>query len=350
MGVVYKNLLKPLFFRLDPERAHEAAITSLKTLQSVPGLVRVLSALNQLPRSVAQPVEAFGIAFPNRVGLAAGFDKNAVCWQAFAAFGFGHVEVGTVTRKAQPGNPKPRLFRYPEHEAVLNRMGFNNEGAQAVAARLARQPRPGQRSIPLGVNIGKSKVTPLDEAVEDYLASFALLADHADYLVVNVSSPNTPDLRRLQEGARLRELLGELVAANAAREKAKSGSRKPILLKIAPDLSVGELADILQILHDLNLDGIIATNTTMAREGPFTDLGEAGGISGKPVCEMSTQMISRIARLTEGKLPIIGVGGISSPDTAMQKLDAGATLVQLYSGMIYEGPLLGKRVARALAS
>lgn len=348
MGAVYKNLLKPLFFKLDPERAHEVAVDGLRVMRSIPGLVRLMGAFNQLP-SAAKPVEAFGVTFPNRIGLAAGFDKNAVCWQALEAYGFGHVEIGTVTHKAQPGNPKPRLFRFPEHEAVLNRMGFNNHGAQSIAARLEKQPGPGERRIPLGVNIGKSKVTPLDKAVEDYLASFALLADFADYVVVNVSSPNTPDLRKLQEEDRLRELLAELVIANAAREELHPGSRKPILLKIAPDLTEGQVDDIIQILHDLKLDGIIATNTTMAREGPFKELNEPGGISGKPIGDMSTQMIARISKVTEGKLPIIGVGGIYNADTAARKLDAGATLVQVYSGMIYEGPLLAKRVARALA-
>lgn len=348
MGAVYKNLLKPLFFRLDPERAHEVTIDALRVLRAIPGVVDFLGGFNQLPH-YAKPVEAFGVTFPNRIGLAAGFDKNAVCWEAFEAFGFGHVEIGTVTCKAQPGNPKPRLFRFPEHDAVLNRMGFNNNGAQAVAARLAGQPGPGERGIPLGVNIGKSKVTPLDDAVDDYLTSFALLADFADYVVINVSSPNTPDLRKLQEGDRLRELLGELVAANNARETARAGTRKPILLKIAPDLSDGELNDIIQILHDLKLDGIIATNTTMAREGPFKDINEAGGISGKPICDLSTRMISEISRLTDGKLPIVGVGGITDPDTAARKIDAGATIVQVYSGMIFEGPLLAKRVAVHLA-
>ncbi len=348
MGAVYKNLLKPLFFKLDPERAHEVTVDSLRVLRAIPGLAHLMGAFNQLP-SAAKPVEAFGVKFPNRIGLAAGFDKNAVCWEAFEAFGFGHVEIGTVTHKAQPGNPKPRLFRYPEHDAVLNRMGFNNHGAQSVAARLAGQPGPGERRIPLGVNIGKSKVTPLDKAVEDYLGSFALLADYADYVVVNVSSPNTPDLRKLQEGDRLRELLGELVSANESREKARAGSKKPILLKIAPDLTEGEVSDIVQILHDLSLDGIIATNTTMAREGPFKDIDQAGGISGAPISDMSTKMIAHIAKLVDGKFPIVGVGGITGPDTAAQKLDAGATIVQVYSGMIFEGPLLAKRVARHLA-
>lgn len=348
MAVLYRKLIKPLFFKLDPERAHEVAVDGLKLLSATPGMTRLLASINQLP-SAAKPVELFGLRFPNRVGLAAGFDKNAVCWQAFEAFGFGHVEIGTVTRKAQPGNPKPRLFRYPEHEAVLNRMGFNNHGAQSVAARLARAPGPGQRRIPLGVNIGKSKVTPLDKAVEDYTSSFKLLADHADYVAINVSSPNTPDLRKLQEEARLRELLSELCRCNAEREQEQPGSRKPILLKIAPDLSDAQLDDILSILDDLKLDGIIATNTTMAREGAFEGLEEPGGISGKPIGAMSTKMIAHIARITGGRLPIIGVGGITDGDTAAEKLDAGASLVQIYSGMIYEGPFMAKGIARHLA-
>ncbi len=348
MGFLYQNLLKPLFFKLDPERAHEVAVDSLALLQAVPGLAGALANLNQLPRA-AKPVEAFGLSFPNRIGLAAGFDKNAVCWQAFAGLGFGHVEIGTVTFKAQPGNPKPRLFRYPDEGAVINRMGFNNHGAQAVAARLARAPGPGQRRIPLGVNLGKSKVAPLDQAVEDYLGSFGLLADYADYVAINVSSPNTPDLRKLQEESRLRELLGELCNANAARERKRAGDRKPILLKIAPDLSHGQVDDILTILEDLRLDGIIATNTTMAREGAFAAVNEAGGLSGRPVEQMATALIERIARETGGRLPIIGVGGIVDADTAQRKLDAGATLVQVYTGMIYEGPLMAKGIARALA-
>ena len=348
MSRFYKNILKPLFFRLDPEQAHDLAVDSLSLLSKTPLIRPMMAAFNQLPQA-AGSVEAFGLKFPNRVGLAAGFDKNAKCWPACEALGFGHVEIGTVTALAQPGNPKPRMFRFPEHEAILNRMGFNNDGASEVAQRLDTLPGPGQRGIPLGVNIGKSKVAPLDEAVEDYRASFRALAGYADYLVVNVSSPNTPDLRKLQEGDRLRELLSELCKENEYLLEKAGGVRKPILLKIAPDLSEGELDDILQILIDLKLDGIIATNTTMAREGPFENLNEAGGISGTPVCSRATEIIARIAKQTNGRLPIIGVGGISSPDTAKAKIDAGATLVQVYSGMIFEGPFLAKRIARSLA-
>lgn len=347
MSVLYKSLLKPLLFRLDPERAHELAVDALTLLAATPGLRPAMVAWNRLP-STCKPVSVFGLEFPNRVGLAAGFDKNAVCWPAFEALGFGHVEIGTVTAQAQPGNPKPRMFRFPEEGALLNRMGFNNEGADAVAGRLMEMPGPGQRGIPLGINIGKSKVAPIDEAVEDYRRSFLALAGFADYLVVNVSSPNTPDLRKLQEESRLSELLGELCKLNNERVD-KGEGRKPLLLKIAPDLSDSQLDGILQILADLRLDGIIATNTTMAREGHFKELDEAGGISGEPVERKSTEIISRISRQTNGKLPIIGVGGISSPDTAKRKIDAGAALVQVYTGMVYEGPFLAKRVARSLA-
>ncbi len=347
MSVLYKSLLKPLLFRLDPEKAHELAVEGLTLLATTPGLRRAMVAWNRLPRT-CKPVSVFGLEFPNRVGLAAGFDKNAVCWPAFEALGFGHVEIGTVTALAQPGNPKPRMFRFPEEGALLNRMGFNNDGAEAVSERLMEMLGPGQRGIPLGINIGKSKVAPIDEAVEDYRRSFLALAGFADYLVVNVSSPNTPDLRKLQEESRLKELLSELCKLNEERER-KGEGRRPLLLKIAPDLSDSQLDDILQILSDLRLDGIIATNTTMAREGKFKELNEAGGISGEPVESKSTEIIARISSQTNGKLPIIGVGGISSPDTAKRKIDAGASLVQIYTGMVYEGPFLAKRVARSLA-
>lgn len=343
MSFLYTELLKPLLFRLDPEVAHERAVEALTLLSHTPGLRQAMAAWNQLPSQYA-PISAFGLSFPNRVGLAAGFDKNAVCWPAFHALGFGHVEIGTVTALAQPGNPKPRMFRFPDQGALLNRMGFNNHGAAAIAQRLEERPGPGHRSIPLGINIGKSKVASLDEAVNDYRTSFLALADHADYLVVNVSSPNTPDLRKLQDESRLSDLLEELCRLN--RERAV---RVPLLLKIAPDLNDAQLDGILEILIDLSLDGIIATNTTMSRKGPFEEINQAGGISGKPIETISTEIISKIHSRTEGKLPIIGVGGIHDPDTAERKIDAGAILVQIYTGMIYEGPFLAKRIARRLA-
>jgi dihydroorotate dehydrogenase len=349
MGLIYEKVVRPLAFRHDPESVHEHTVAALSVLGRVSPLCRLLEWWNALPASARKPVECAGLQFPNRVGIAAGFDKNATCWPAAAALGFGHVEVGTVTRHAQPGNPKPRLFRFPAEEAILNRMGFNNEGAEAMARRLARQPKRGHRRIPLGINLGKTKVVPLDQAVEDYLGSFALLADHADYIAINVSSPNTPDLRKLQEHDRLVELLGALQKANAEREAATMGGRRPIFLKIAPDLTWPQVDDILQILHDLQLDGIIATNTTLERPGSFAAVNETGGLSGKPLCRRSTEIINYIARVTAGRLPIIGVGGITDAATAGEKLDAGATLVQVYSGWIYRGPFFAAELARALA-
>ena len=348
MSLVYNTVVKPMLFRLDPEKAHHGAVDALTLLSYTPGVKQLMRAINQLS-GAAKPVEAFGLKFPNRVGLAAGFDKNADCWMAFEALGFGHVEIGTATYLAQPGNPKPRMFRYPQHDAIINRMGFNNDGAKTIAARLANQPGPEKRYMPLGVNIGKSKAASLDEAVEDYRGSFSLLAEHADYVALNVSSPNTPDLRKLQEEARLRELLGELKRLNDEREKSKPGSYRPILLKIAPDLSKEQLDDVLQTLSELKLDGIIATNTTISRPGPFAEVSQTGGLSGKPVREMSTEIIRYISKATEGKLPIIGVGGIDDLDSAKEKIDAGATLLQIYTGMIYQGPFFARNLARGLA-
>jgi dihydroorotate dehydrogenase len=365
MGTLYRNVVKPLFFQLDPEEAHERGVDALALLGRFSPACRLLEALHRLDPAIHRPVRAFGLEFPNAVGLAAGFDKNARAWPAAAALGFGHVEIGTVTALAQPGNPRPRLFRYPEERAVINRMGFNNEGSEAVAARLAKQPGVGHRRIPLGVNLGKSKVTPNDEATQDYLTSFARLADHADYVVVNVSSPNTPGLRALQDEKPLRELLGALSAANRARDAAAGASvggssgggeaqaagrgRKPLLLKIAPDLSWPQIDAALGVVAEFGLDGIIATNTTLARPGAFAEIGQTGGLSGAPLLRRSTQIVSYISRATGGRLPIIAAGGILAEADAGEKLDAGATLVQVYTGMIYEGPFFAARLARACA-
>lgn len=348
MGCLYQNLVKPAFFRLDPEHAHEVAVNGLALLGRVRPLCAVLERLHRLSPALHRPVECFGLKFPNAVGLAAGFDKDGRAWPAAAALGFGHVEIGTVTFHAQPGNPRPRCFRYPPEKAVINRMGFNNAGAAALAARLAKLPGPGRRSIPLGVNLGKSKVTSLDKATEDYLGSFRLLADHADYIAVNVSSPNTPGLRELQDAAWLKPLLGALVDENRTRTAAGK-PRRPVLLKIAPDLSFPQIDAALDVIADLGLDGIIATNTTLARPGTFASVNEAGGLSGAPVRRRSTEIINYIARATGGRLPIIGVGGIMDEESAGEKMDAGATLVQLYTGLVYRGPFFAAEVARALA-
>ncbi|MEO7412702.1 MAG: quinone-dependent dihydroorotate dehydrogenase [Opitutaceae bacterium] len=348
MGFFYDRLVRPRLFKMDSEHAHELAVDAMARLGSFAPLCRLLEAGTALSKAAVRPVEVFGLKFPNAVGLAAGFDKNGRAWQAAAALGFGHVEIGTITALAQPGNDKPRMFRYPAEEAVINRMGFNNEGAEAVARRLARQPGPGRRRIPLGINLGKSKVAELDRATEDYLASFARLAQHADYLVLNVSSPNTPNLRQLQDEGRLRELLAAIAGANRDRAVAPGKSRLPLLLKIAPDLSFPQIDAVLGVIAEFALDGIIATNTTLARPGFFRGVNEAGGLSGAPLRRRSTEIINYIARATGGRLPIIGVGGIADAESAGEKLDAGATLVQIYTGMIFRGPFFAAEIARAL--
>jgi dihydroorotate dehydrogenase len=348
MGALYEKLLRPALFRLESERAHELAVDLMALLGRFSPLCRMLEAVGRVSPASFRPVEVLGLRFPNAVGLAAGFDKNARAWPAAAALGFGHVEIGTVTALAQPGNPRPRMFRYPPQMAVINRLGFNNEGSEAVAARLAAHAPPGKRRIPLGINLGKSKVAEIDRAPEDYLASFARLGDHADYVVLNVSSPNTPGLRQLQDEGRLRELLAAVTAANKARASAPGKSRVPILLKIAPDLDFPQIDAVLGVVADFGVDGLIATNTTLERPGAFSGVSEAGGLSGAPLFRRSTEIVKYIARATGGRLPIIGVGGITDADGASRKLDAGACLVQVYTGMIFRGPFFGAELARAL--
>jgi dihydroorotate dehydrogenase len=349
MGFIYERLLRPALFLLDPEAAHERGVQAMALLGAVAPLRRLLEAWTQLPAARARPVECLGLRFPNAVGLAAGFDKNGGAWEGAAALGFGHVEIGTVTLLRQPGNDRPRVFRYPADEAVINRMGFNNDGAESVARRLARQTPAGARRIPLGINLGKSRVAPLDKATQDYLGSFELLADHADYLVINVSSPNTPDLRQLQEEIWLRELLPAVAGANRARVAA-GRPRRPLLLKIAPDLDFRQVDAVLAAIAEFGFDGLIATNTTLGRPGSFAAVNQAGGLSGRPLARRSTEIINYAARATNGKLPIIGSGGITDFASAGEKLDAGATLVQVYTGMIYRGPFFARELARGLAA
>jgi len=349
MDFLYEKAVRPRLFGLDSERAHELGVDAMALLGRVTPVCRLMESWARLPSSRFRPVQAFGLTFPNVVGLAAGFDKNARAWPAAAALGFGHVEIGTVTALAQDGNPKPRMFRYPDQEAVINRMGFNNEGADAVASRLSGQPGPGRRRIPLGVNLGKSKAATLDQATADYLTSFGKLAGFADYVVLNVSSPNTPGLRTLQDEKPLRELLGAISTANRERAAGKGGAKLPVLLKIAPDLSFPQIDAALGVITEFGLDGIIATNTTLARPGFFASVNEAGGLSGAPVRRRSTEIIGYIARVMGGRLPIIGVGGITDAASAGEKLDAGATLVQVYTGMIYRGPFFARALAHGLS-
>ncbi len=346
MGVVYKSLLRPLLFRMDPEIAHEQGVGMLKFISDHELLCGLTRLLFRPIRS--QTVRAFGLEFPNPVGVAAGLDKNGFGVPALEAMGFGFVEVGTVTPKGQPGNPQPRVFRYPRELALINRMGFNNEGAQAMAERLARTSPLSRRIAPVGINIGKAKGTPLDRAIEDYLNAFDILSPHADFFVLNVSSPNTQGLRDLQGKA----ALGELCKAiqKASREKAARQKRKPwpVLLKIAPDNSKSQLDDILEVLIEIEIAGVIATNTTIERPGLFKSVDEAGGLSGKPLSARSTEIIRYIQKATDGRLPIIGVGGILTVDDAKEKLDAGACLIQVYTGFVYEGPGFPRMLARGL--
>ena len=345
MGKMYEALWRPWFFRRDSEHAHELGVRAMAALGRLGPACAALQAWHRRA-SRSKPVNVFGLTFPNGIGLAAGFDKNAAAWPAAAALGFGHVEIGTVTALAQPGNPKPRMFRYPAQEAVINRMGFNNEGAEAVARRLAGQAPRGARAIPLGINLGKSKVTAIEDATGDYLKSFALLADYADYLVLNVSSPNTPNLRQLQDESRLRELLAAVSAANNGRRG--TAQRVPLLLKIAPDLTWPQIDAVLGVIAEYRLDGVIATNTTLARPGAFAAINEAGGLSGAPLRRRSAEIVRYIARAMNGRLPIVAVGGITDAESAAEKFDAGATLIQVYTGMIYRGPFFPAELSRAL--
>lgn len=332
--------LKPLLFRSDPERVHERAMHMLSWAAEHPGALRLLGAACTV-RDPKLTTRAFGLTFPNPVGLAAGFDKNAVAVPTWAALGFGFVEVGSVTAHAQPGNPKPRLFRLPEDEAIINRMGFNNDGAEAVAARLSALREAGGVRVPVGVNVGKSKVTLLDDAPQDYLRSLKRLWPHTDYFVINVSSPNTPGLRALQERGRLDELLcavGEFVASQPL---------KPVLLKVAPDLSDVEVAEIAELAAKYRLAGLVATNTTVTREGLKTPVDETGGLSGRPLRERSLEVLHFLTRLKTG-LPVVSVGGVATADDVFARLEAGACLVQLYTSLVYEGPLLVKKLNQGL--
>ena len=333
---IYERLVRPLLFALSPEAAHNVAIRNLRAASNWPAALRQLERLRPTPR----PATVFGLTFPNPIGLAAGFDKNGVAVPAWAALGFGFIEIGTVTAKPQPGNPKPRIFRYPEQEALINRLGFNNDGADLVAARLrALRDSGGWPGVPVGINLGKSKVTALEEAVDDYLYSFRLLAPLADYVVLNVSSPNTPGLRSLQEHNALKELLD---AVRSENERA----RKPVLLKIAPDLSVADLEQIIATCEQNGVAGIIATNTTLDHSAIPRSLDQAGGLSGRPLRETSTKFIGAIR--AQSQLPIIASGGVSDAASAREKLAAGAQLVQVYTGYVYRGPGLLREIVEGL--
>ena len=330
--------LRALLFRLDPERAHSLSLRLIRLGGGIPPLARWLRGAFAAP---SRPVQAFGLSFANPIGLAAGYDKDGLGWRGLACLGFGHIEVGTVTPRPQPGNPAPRLFRLPEELALINRMGFPGKGADFVSRQLERKR---QGDLILGVNLGKNKDTPLEEAAGDYVRLIRRFSALADYAVINVSSPNTLGLRRLQGRQALTSLLGSV-----AQERRQAAPRLPILVKLAPDLGEDELEDALDVILASGMDGVIAANTTIQRPGVRSPLAsEAGGLSGAPLRERSTHMVRQIARLAGGRLPIIGVGGVMCAAHVQEKLDAGATLVQVYTGLVYEGPGLVKRILQEL--
>lgn len=342
---MYKSIIRPVLFKFDPENIHHFTFSMLRTLNKV-GLGDVFSD-NKLKNPKLQR-EVFGLKFPNPVGLAAGFDKDAKLYKELSNLGFGFIEIGTVTPRPQVGNEKPRLFRLKEDSAIINRMGFNNGGVEEAVERLKANGKVGssadENRVLIGGNIGKNKDTPNENAVDDYLICFDALFDYVDYFVVNVSSPNTPNLRALQEKEPLKALLQSLQNKNNTKS-----IRRPILLKIAPDLTKEQLLDIIEIVEETKIDGVIATNTTISREGLSSDnKKEMGGLSGKPLTQRSTAVIRFLAEKSNNSFPIIGVGGIHSATDALEKLNAGASLVQLYTGFIYEGPQLIQDINQAL--
>jgi len=338
-------LTRAVLFRLEPERAHALSVRTMARIGTIEPLRRALAAT--FADGECEAVEAFGLSFPNRVGLAAGYDKDGEAWPGLSALGFGHIEVGTVTPEPQPGNPWPRVFRLVERRSLINRMGFPGRGAAYVAERLNR-PRP--EGLILGANIGKQKDTPLEEAVADYEKLMVALAPHADYIAVNISSPNTPGLRQLQ----IRGFLEALLKTLALRRNEVSdrlGRHVPLLVKLAPDLDDDQLRTAVGLIVEAGFDGIIATNTTIDRQGLDHPLAsEDGGLSGAALTERSTEIVAKTVQQLAGALPVIGVGGIMGPEDAQAKLDAGATLVQVYTGLVYEGPGLVKRILQALGT
>lgn len=345
--MIYRFLLRPLLYRFSAERAHHLAIFALRLIQALPGGLALLRLLFRVPR--LQPIEALGLSFPSPIGLAAGFDKDALVFPALGALGFGFVEVGTITAEGQPGNPRPRLFRLVSDRALVNRMGFNNQGAKDAADHLLRRGR--KRGDPiLGINIGKTKLTPQNDALIDYEASTRALAPYADYFVVNVSSPNTPGLRDLQAVSSLRPILE---AVRSALNERVVERRVPLLVKIAPDLADDDLRAVARLALELRLDGIIATNTTIERNGLTTPdaivktIG-AGGLSGKPLKERATRVLEILREEVKDELVLVAAGGIETIADVVDRLRAGATLIQIYTALVYEGPGLPSRLARQL--
>ena len=335
---MYKLILKPLFFLFDPEFVHHTVFKLIKLSNKIPGISKLIRSI-YVVKDKRLERHLFGLTFPNPVGLAAGFDKDAKLYHELSNFGFGFIEIGTLTPKPQDGNPKKRMFRLTEDKGLINRLGFNNEGVRSAINRLKKN-----KGVLIGGNIGKNKTTPNQNAVKDYVYCFNMLFDYVDYFVVNVSSPNTPNLRELQDRGNLKRLLSTLSNLNQTK-----GQPKPILLKIAPDLNEKQLLDVVEIVTNLNIDGVIATNTTLSRVNlKSSKKNETGGLSGLPLKDKSTDVIKFLHKKSKNAFPIIGVGGVHRPDDAIEKLNAGASLVQMYTGFIYEGPGIVKRINKAL--
>lgn len=341
---MYKIFIRPLLFLFDPEAVHYFSFSVIKFLSKF-GFGAIIRRVYTL-EDPALEREVFGLKFKNPVGLAAGFDKNALLYNELSDFGFGFIEIGTLTPKPQDGNPKKRLFRLKKDQAIINRMGFNNAGVASAVKALKKQ-----HNVLIGGNIGKNKITPNDQATEDYIICTQALWPHVDYFVVNVSSPNTPGLRELQEKAPLTALLKALKAENAVLATKYAQKPKPFLLKIAPDLTEHQLLDIIAIIQETQIDGVIATNTTISREGLLSEeslVNETGGLSGVPVRKRSTEVIRFLSEKSNKAFPIVGVGGIHSAEDALEKIEAGATLIQLWTGFVYEGPALVKKINKAI--
>jgi len=336
MKSAYEQFVRPLLFSFDAESSHDFAMGLLRAISRFDPAVRLLTAFEP-PR---QPTSLFGLNFPNPIGLAAGFDKNGVALPAWEALGFGFIEIGTVTARPQPGNPKPRIFRLPEQQALINRLGFNNEGADVIAQRLA-SVRSGKRrlGVPLGINIGKSRLTPLEEAIDDYVYSFRLLRKFADYVVLNISSPNTPGLRELQDPSALADLLVAIGNANRTNPT-------PLAIKIAPDLTDDQLENVISVCEENRIAAIVATNTTTDHSDIPPGLDQEGGLSGAPLRSKSTDLVRSIS--ARSSIPVIAVGGIMDATSALEKMDAGAHLLQVYTGYIYRGPGLLREIGDAL--
>ena len=348
MAFLYEHILRPCLFQLETEKAHDLGVKSLEII----GRSRLArSALKFFLQKKSSPVHAFGLSFPNVIGQAAGLDKDGRFPAASEALGFGHIEVGTVTPFAQNGNNKPRLFRLPADEALVNRMGFNNFGAENLVKNLENFYPKSLRSIPLGINIGKGRETPLDCALDDYGKCFNIVAKQADYITVNISSPNTPDLRNLHHQEHLLPFLSGLRDTQKEWERRNCKVSPPCLIKISPDENFRTIENIIGLISDLGFDGVIACNTTINKNlVNYFDSNVAGGISGKPIGSQANKIIRFISKLTGGNLPIIGCGGVYNYDSAQEKLDAGATILQIYTGFIYKGPCLPKRLSESLTN